>query len=74
MNFHFCQLRKYLSSTSYQIQWSYLPEKYAKVGKVLVLKDEGDGWEVIYAGPPKCREEAMALSNDWCRQREVSDV
>lgn len=57
-----CELKQ-LNPTSFTRRVSWIPEKYAVVGKVLKLKDNGvwsDGWRVIYAGkelvdqlPPK---------------------
>lgn len=35
---------------TYQVSW--IPEKYAKVGKYVKLKDD-DGWEVIEVGTKK---------------------
>lgn len=49
-----CTLRKKLSEFSHAQQVSYIPEKYAEMGRTLKLKDEhdewDDGWVVISAG------------------------
>ena len=76
----FCELKKAVGNNAgYMKQWSYLPEKYARVGKVVGLKNRETGewdedWEVAFAGPARSYESVHARANDWKNQRKVSDV
>jgi len=69
-----CILHKELSSGGRRVQTSWIPEKYATVGKYLKLKDE-DGWQVKSVGDEKrTQKEVLARSRDHLKQRQVSDV
>ena len=63
-----CKLKK---GDTYQVSW--IPEKYAKVGKYLKLKDD-DGWEVIEVGTKKNSKEVQKRSVDYRHQRKASDI
>lgn len=68
MNHCQCKLKK---GDTYQTIW--IPEKYAKVGKYLKLKDD-DGWEVIIVGSKKDSKEVQRRSVDYRHQRKASDI
>lgn len=68
MNHCQCKLKR---GDTYQVSW--IPEKYAKVGKYLKLKDD-DGWEVIIVGSKKDSKEVQRRSVDYRHQRKASDI
>jgi len=68
MNSYQCKLKK---GNSYQVSW--IPEKYAKIGKYLKIK-ENNGWEVIEIGSKMDSEEVNKRSMDYKNQRKVSDI
>jgi len=56
---------------------SYIPEQYAKVGKILKLKENGewkDGWIVEKVGSRRLTEEVIERSQDYKHQRKASDI
>ena len=63
-----CILRKGNIQTT-----SWIPEKYAKVNKVLKLKAV-DGWKVIEVGVEMDEKEVNERSRDYLKQRKASDV
>jgi len=52
---------------------SWLPEKYAKRGKYVKLKDI-DGWKIIEVGHRMKGEETLERSQDYKHQRKASDI
>lgn len=56
---------------------TYLPEEFAKKGKVLMLKDNGtweDGWIVEKIGRRRETKKVLERSQDYKRTRKESDV
>ena len=43
---------------------THLPEKFAKVGKRLRFKVEGDGWDVFSVGSDRIPEERLPDAHD----------
>ena len=68
MNHYQCVLRK---GDKHQISW--IPEKYAKLGKFLKLKED-DGWEVIGVGSIMDSKKVQERTADHKNQRKVSDI
>lgn len=70
--------RKNPDGTMIVHQVTYLPEKFAIVGKPLRLKeDDGtwtDGWVVKEVYQRKETAEVNIRSRDYTRQREASDI
>lgn len=68
-----CVLKKQSVTTT-----SWLPEKFAKQGKVLKLKNDGvwdNGWKVDQVGSRRVLEdEVRERSQDYKHQREASDI
>lgn len=68
-----CRLRR---GTTEQV--SYIPARYAHVGRVLELRDEAGvwtgGWVVITAGPLRPSEWVRERGDDYRHQREGSDA
>lgn len=68
-----CVLKKNSTTTT-----SWIPEKFAKKGKVLKLKDSGiwsDGWEIQRVGSKRILEnEVRERSQDYRHQRKASDI
>lgn len=58
--------------------YSWLPEKFAKKGRYVKLKDQGawqDGWQVKAVGSMRRSEaEALERSQDHKHQRRASDI
>jgi hypothetical protein len=69
-----CKLRR----VNGVITTSWLPQKYAVVGKFLKLKnDEGEwenGWEVTATFAIKSTTEVLARGQDYKHQRKASDI
>jgi hypothetical protein len=58
-------------------QTSWIPERFAKVGKFLKLLEDDvwdDGWQVAFVGGRRTALEANDRSQDYKRQREGSDM
>lgn len=56
---------------------SWLPQKYAKVGKFLKLKNDGEwenGWEVLATFAVQPTAEVIERGQDYKHQREASDI
>lgn len=67
-----CRMRKSIRGCdSFLISW--IPEKFAKVGKFLKLKGE-DGWEVVDVFTRKCAKEVNERGQDYKRTRLASDI
>lgn len=72
MNHCQCTLK---NGTMYTVSW--IPEKFAKVGKFVKLKDLEewqDGWEVVEVGIKKDSKEVQKRSVDYRHQRKASDI
>lgn len=69
-----CRLR---CGTEQQV--TYLPQKYAEVGRILELRDEDgvwfNGWvvEAVFQ-PPIDSDYVRARSDDYRHQRDASDI
>ena len=64
-----CMLRK-----GNTIQASWIPEKFAKIGKYLKLHDE-DGWQVVsISDERKSSTDAIERSQDYKNTRKASDI
>jgi hypothetical protein len=68
MNHCQCKLKK---GDAYQVSW--IPEKYAKIGNYLKLKDD-DGWQVVEIYWKKDSKEVQKRSDDYRHQRKASDI
>ena len=58
-------------------QVSWIPEKFAKMGKVLKLLDNDnwvDGWRIVGVGARKLSKEVSERSQDYKKQRPASDI
>jgi hypothetical protein len=67
-----CKLRK-----GNQLMWSWLPSKYAKVGKVLDLKDDGEwerGWTVEEVWGEARSLDVLARADLWRHHRDGTDA
>jgi len=74
-----CHLaRKAPSGESLVLMVSWIPEKYAIVGKWLKLKNEQGEWEnhwqVTNVWTRKTEEQVLAHERDYVQQRKVSDI
>lgn len=68
MNHYQCKLKKDNTFTH-----SWIPEKYAKKGKFIKLKED-DGWEVIHVGSMMDSKKVQQRSTDYRNQRKMSDI
>ena len=68
MNYRQCKLKKGNTETT-----SWIPEKFAKKGKFLKLKDD-NGWEVISVGGMMDEKEVQDRSRDYKKTRLASDI
>ena len=68
-----CKLRK---GNEYQASW--IPEKYARLGKFVKLQDEegvwDDGWQVVEAHTRLDSKTVIERSQDYKKTRKASDV
>jgi len=73
-----CRLRKPITGEAYKEQVSFIPEKYASVGRVLKLRncleEWEDGWVVedTYVVMPS--DLVVQNSHAWTKQRKTSDI
>jgi len=56
-----------------EFQYSWIPQKFAKVGKIIKLKDD-DGWKVVEVFSTMDSKEVQKRSTDYRYQRKVSDI
>lgn len=64
-----CRLRKNNIETT-----SWIPEKFAKKGNFVKLK-ENDGWEVVFVSEMRqTEEECITRERDFTKQRKASDI
>lgn len=73
-NYTQCKLKK---ENTYQTSW--IPSEFAKVGKILKLKDEDtgvwtDGWVVEAAYNTRSWQEVNKASQQYKHQRKASDI
>jgi hypothetical protein len=71
-----CVLKKVTDFGSIELV-SWIPEKLAKIGKFVKLKNEGkweDGWKVIEVGARLSREDVEILEDAHRRHRDQTDV
>lgn len=72
MNYVQCKLQRGLVR-----QTSWIPDKFAKVGKYLELKEDGEwenGWEVISTYGTKPEKQVIRDRDKWRSQRKYSDI
>ena len=58
-------------------QTTWIPEKYAKKGKVVRLREKGvwiDGWVVMSVGARASKEQQEMLERSHATTRKVSDI
>jgi len=76
MNYYKVLLRRPLSLYAYYVEQSYIPEKFAKKGQILTLKDNNPeyGWIVISVDNKISEEEANKLytRNKAFKEKEVA--
>lgn len=75
MYYHQCILEKHQAGELIR-HVSYVPDKYAKIGKVLKIKNGYgwvDGWSVVAVGPKRESSAVEANERDYLRQRAASD-
>jgi len=68
MNHRQCKLQKGISFT-----YSWIPEKFAKVGNCVKLKDD-NGWQVVNVFGIMDSKKVQERSIDYRNQRKVSDI
>jgi len=68
MNHRQCKLQKGIT-----FQYSWIPEKFAKVGNYVRLKDD-DGWKVVEVFSTMDSKKVQERSIDYRNQRKVSDI
>ena len=71
-----CTLEKKISANCSKFRITWIPKKFAIIGKFLELQDNGvweNGWEVIQVGASKGSEEVHVRSRDHKKQRKASD-
>jgi len=73
-----CEMKKELDKDMYKVHVAWIPEKYAKAGKYIKIKQEDGAWDdhwlVTSVG---CKKEASSVeinSRDYLKQREASDI
>jgi len=54
-------------------QTAWIPEKYAKRGKYIKIKED-DGWLVVTVGERAAEEQVFERSQDYKRTRKASDI
>lgn len=70
MYYRQCTLRR---GCEQQVRW--IPETFARVGKWIVVKEDGSNWCVKEVGAMRVSEEYLAEhERDHLHQREASDV
>lgn len=78
VNYTQCRLKKKTEAGSMH-QMSWIPTEFAKVGKVIKLRDEDtdvwdDGWVVEAAYSTRSWEEVNKASQLYKHQRKASDI
>jgi len=72
-----CRMKKKISNDSYKIYVAWIPEKYAKEGKWIKIKQEDgtweDHWQVVIVGGKKEAKYVEDKERDYLKQRRVSD-
>lgn len=71
--YKWCSLKKELGNGYAKLDNAWIPERYAKEGKCLKIKDE-DGWKVVSAGDRVEARLVEGRERDYRHQREVSDI
>ena len=72
-----CKLHKKAGDGSYREQTSWIPERFAKIGKILKLRESGvwdDGWGVVSVGGRETAEAVHNRSRYHLTQRQASDI
>jgi len=67
-----CVLHKNMPNDSRKVQTTWLPEKYATVGKYLKLNDE-DGWQVKHVGDERRSQKYDILHHNLSVQYQHDD-
>jgi hypothetical protein len=72
-----CRLEQIIDSDSFSYRTAWIPERYARKGRVLRIKQGdvwADGWEVTETYVKKPARVVEATERDYLKQRSVSDV
>jgi hypothetical protein len=73
MNYKQCSLKR-RTSKGYAYTTSWLPIKFAILGKILKLKDI-DGWKVISVNDEeRTQEQVNMLSREYLKHRNITDI
>ena len=77
--YHQCKMRKSTGTNSSIWDVAWIPEKFAKIGKHIRIKQENGtwdyDWEVMKVGDTKKEESRLiAGERDYKNQRKMSDV
>ena len=67
-----CVLEKVVDSKNL-IDTCWIPLEFAKLNKVLRIKDD-DGWKVTFIGDIKTERETLVRRDDYRTQRKASDI
>lgn len=71
-----CTMRKPVDG-GYTERISYIPEKFAKLNKIIQLKDDdvwSDGWEVVHVGGEITSDEVVQTEMAHKKHRKHSDI
>lgn len=75
-----CELRKFYKEEDfehYAIRVAWIPEEFAKPGRIVKIKINGDwddGWSVVEAGARAPEDQVLERSQDYKRTRKASDI
>ena len=72
-----CTLRR-PTENGYSVDTAWIPSEFAKVGKIIKIKQADDswedGWKVVSTGTTRSAEWLQGHERDYLHQREASDV
>lgn len=73
-----CCFKKETKPHHYKTYVAWIPEKFAKMGKMLQLKFQDgsieDGWKVTFVGGRELLDNLEKKSRDYLKQRDSSDM
>jgi hypothetical protein len=73
-----CDLSKLVENGGVSVTTSWLPERFAKVGRYVKLKRDDDswedGWQVVSTGARMKESILRDRSQDYKRTRQASDI
>lgn len=58
-------------------QTSWIPKKYATLGKILKLKENGiwtNGWEVVTCGHKELSKKILEREQNYKKMRKITDI